>query len=103
ISFGSGASKNDYNKYIEEIVPWGDLRLVSLSGALSYTTGPLEVPEELPSTVTDLSYLLRGSTVSEVSNMQNWNTSNITVMSFMFFGAKSFNQNIGRWNTENVT
>src|SRR5690606_1583326 len=68
ISFGSGELSNYYNRAIEEIVTWGDLRLVSLSGALSYTDHPLKVPNELPLSVMDLSCLLYESTVPEVSN-----------------------------------
>jgi surface protein len=33
----------------------------------------------------------------------NWNTSNVTNMSYMFYLAKNFNQAIGNWNTSNVT
>ncbi|WP_230453473.1 DUF285 domain-containing protein [Mycoplasma capricolum] len=32
-----------------------------------------------------------------------WNTSNVTNMEYMFYGAKNFNQPIGNWNTSNVT
>ena len=32
-----------------------------------------------------------------------WNTSNVTNMSSMFYGAYTFNQNISRWDTSNVT
>src|SRR5690606_32346947 len=40
ISFGSGSEKSETNIYLEEITSWGDLRLVSLSGALNSTTSP---------------------------------------------------------------
>src|SRR5690606_5600066 len=52
ISFGSGSEKSETNKYLEKIISWGDLRLVSLSGALNSTKSPLEVPNNLPKTVT---------------------------------------------------
>ena len=55
ISFGTGSDFSETNKYLKEIVSWGDLNLVSLSGALSRTKDPLTVPEKLPSTVKDLS------------------------------------------------
>ena len=33
----------------------------------------------------------------------NWNTSNVTDMSRMFYNALKFNQDISKWNTSNVT
>ena len=36
-------------------------------------------------------------------NINNWNTSNVTNMSNMFFNADDFNQNIGAWDVSNVT
>jgi surface protein len=36
-------------------------------------------------------------------NIGNWNTQKVENMSTMFYGAESFNQHIGKWNTRNVT
>ena len=32
-----------------------------------------------------------------------WNTSNVTDMGYMFYQASAFNQDIRRWNVDNVT
>ncbi len=37
------------------------------------------------------------------TNINNWNTSNVTNMEGMFSSASEFNQPIGNWNTSNVT
>ena len=43
------------------------------------------------------------SLVNTNSSISNWNTANITDMSFMFNGATSFNQPLNSWNTAKVT
>jgi surface protein len=38
-----------------------------------------------------------------VNSIENWDVSKIENMSYMFFAARTFNQNIGSWNVSNVT
>ena len=54
------------------------------------------------SNVTDMSYLFFN--VHEFNqDIGKWNTSNVTDMKCMFYGAYDFNQDIGNWSTDNVT
>ena len=48
----------------------------------------------------------RGATLLEGANpyiLNNWDTSKVTRMDGMFYGAYDFNQPLNNWNTSNVT
>ncbi|AJM71746.1 BspA family leucine-rich repeat surface protein [Mycoplasma yeatsii] len=62
-----------------------------------------KVPEELPWFITSLVGLFSENKNERIEGIEKWDTSNITVMSFMFERALSFNQPLNDWNTSNVT
>jgi len=51
--------------------------------------------------MTDLSWLFFNSSFNE--DINSWDTSNVTNMTFMFYLAQNFNLPINSWNTSNVT
>ena len=53
------------------------------------------------SQVTDMSYLFDSEYYFN-DDITSWDTSSVTDISYMFQYAISFNQNIGNWNTGNV-
>ncbi|PPE04416.1 hypothetical protein EELLY_v1c00910 [Entomoplasma ellychniae] len=59
------------------------------------------------SKVTDMSYMLATISNSELmsfnQDISKWNTSNVTNMKAMLQGASSFNQDISKWDTSKVT
>ncbi|WBX36094.1 BspA family leucine-rich repeat surface protein [Mycoplasma capricolum] len=62
-----------------------------------------EVPDYLPPFITSLSGAFWHLESSSVKNLDKWDTSKVTNMGNMFFGAYNFNQDISYWNTSNVT
>ena len=54
------------------------------------------------SLITDMSHLFSGSGRMDFSGIEDWDVSNVTDMSFMFFDAKYFNQPLNSWNVSKV-
>ncbi|MBO6069952.1 MAG: BspA family leucine-rich repeat surface protein [Succinivibrionaceae bacterium] len=74
----------------------------SLAGAFA-NQSPLEyVNLRDTSNVTDMSFMFYGDCLFNQA-IGDWDTSNVTNMCCMFYEAKSFNQPIGDWDTSNVT
>ncbi len=87
---------------ITQVTTFGDIEFTSLSGLFSGATNLVQVPEALPSMVSNLSFMFRGAS-SFNQNIASWRTENVTTMQSMFEGATAFNQDIGGWNTGIVT
>ena len=86
---------------LTRVLSFGGLGIRSLSGAFMNATHLTEVPAYLPDTVTNLSYMFFGATAFN-QEIGNWDVSQVTNMIAMFYGAINFNQNIGAWNVSNV-
>ena len=100
--FGSGDAYTNADKLVK-VNSFGDIGLVSLYGAFYGTTNLTEVPATLPSTITNLRATFRNTGNTTISNLNSWDVSNVTNMSYTFEGATSFNQDISNWTVSNVT
>ena len=95
-----GSILSNLNKqYLISCTDFGiGLERILFSGAISLTS----VPDILPTTVTDMSFMFYNAT-SFNANVSNWDVSNVTDMHHMFYNATSFNANVSSWNVSNVT
>jgi len=107
-SFVSGF--NPLGTYLTRVLSFGELGTTSFAGFLSDCPRLISVPTRLTTTVTDLSGMFRFSQAGDqlsgwsASNMQYWNTVNVTKMRGMFYRVREgFNTPISNWNTINVT
>jgi hypothetical protein len=50
-----------------------------------------------------LKYTFFDATSFNDTNILSWDTTNVTVMSYMFFNTQAFTQNLENWNKSNVT
>ena len=100
--FGTGVNPYPNVEKLRRVESFGNLGLESLSGAFNQASLLVSLPDSLPASVTNLSWLFAGAEQFNL-NIENWNTGNVTDMTGMFSGARSFNQPLGNWNVSNVT
>lgn len=92
---------------IFEVVSWGRLGLENLSYCFSNSDFNISIPKFIPSTVTRIKGMFYNCINFDSENINFWDTSNITDMSYLFY--KCFNIsylseiNFSSWNTSNVT
>jgi surface protein len=107
--FGTGFPRIFFNNggdrlKLLTIEQWGTGKWTSMQRAFASCANLGGQASDSPdlSSVTDMSSMFYGAT-SFNQDIGSWNTASVTNMSQMFYGASSFNQNIGSWNTASVT
>ena len=90
------------NPYLVSCTQFGQIGLTSLNNTFK-GTNISSVSSDLPTSITTLIETFSNSTSPTITNINSWDTSNVTNMSYMFSGATSFNGNMSSWDTSNVT
>lgn len=83
---------------------WGMDTGVEYAGDAFFGADNLQsVPEHVPTTLTDMSYMFSGASNFSHPNVSKWDVSHVTNMSNMFSGAAAFNEPLAGWDVSNVT
>jgi surface protein len=94
------------NNKLTEIKNWGPLQLGNsgryFSGCNNLVISAQDILN-LNGTTILMNAFSGCEKIDTVFNMNNWDVSNVTDMSYMFTGAESFNQDINSWDVSNVT
>lgn len=101
-SINDGADKNR----LILIENWGTSNWTSMNAAFYGCTNLQIEATNIPNlgSVSDMISMFRDcSSLNDVPNIEQWNTSSVTSMSGMFAFAALFNQPLTNWNTSNVT
>jgi surface protein len=87
---------------LTSVSSFGTLGITDLSKAFFRASSLVAVPNTLPSSVTNMSYMFYGASIFN-QPLDSWDTALVTNMSGMFEDARAFNQSLNSWNTSNVT
>ncbi|WP_273567521.1 BspA family leucine-rich repeat surface protein [Maribacter halichondriae] len=106
VSFGIINGEQKDNLKLLQVNQWGSQLWSDLNAAFDQCANLDVVATDLPdiSELTILGHMFRGcSSLVYNNSLNDWDMSNITYMSSMFFGCSLFNQDIGNWDVSNVT
>ncbi|MHA1822146.1 MAG: BspA family leucine-rich repeat surface protein, partial [Promethearchaeota archaeon] len=106
ILFGWRFSYDSDKLKILDIKQWGLMRLGNWGYYFEDCSNLNISAQDAPDLTgtTSMAWAFSGCTrLNIVPGMKNWDTSSVTDMSGMFYGASSFNQDIGNWDTSSVT
>lgn len=82
---------------------WGTgTGVTNATQAFYMATNLTDVPAHIPTTITNMVNFFRGASQINDPDISKWDTSNVTTMSAMFYGATNFNQSLNSWNVTNV-
>ena len=75
--------------------------MVHLSGAFEHRGALVSVPNYLPPSVTDISYMFLETAQFNDPNVRQWDVSNVTNMYGFLHNAQAFSQDLSSWNVGN--
>ena len=106
-SIPNTTDSNDVNQLLK-VLSWGDIEWKSFRYAFAHCPNFQIEANDTPnlSQVTDISFIFANSPFGNSlfnSNINDWNTSNITNMKGAFFAAINFNKPLNNWDTSSVT
>jgi|GEM_PF-3134464 len=91
-------------EFLQEVKQWGNIQWTTMNSAFKNCINLQITATDVPdlSQVTDISYMFYGAN-SFNQPLNNWDVSNVTDMLGVFLGASSFNQPLNNWDVSNVT
>ena len=78
-------------------------QVTNMGYAFAQSPNLLSVPENVPSTVTNMQSMFAGDSKLNDPNISKWNVSNVSSMNSMFSGATLFNQSLNSWDVSKVS
>ena len=99
-------SSTNNRQRLVDVESWGNANWISMQNAFQDCSNLTVSATDLPnlSGVSNFSRMFQGcSILNGPTNINSWDMSNATNLSFMFSSAHAFNQNINSWNVGNVT